>query len=169
MSSGTSNSDEYSVSTSNEEQYVPNDAMSLASADPYPLHYIHPLPNNNIQFMDSIKEDKILKTPKGDVNSDNDTPNGDEYITPQKENILQNAMLKKEEFFKCLQDEIYIETNNFHTEGIYGTIISFMGRHDRWSNCRLVCKLWNQLVYNKYWIYTEHMTMEQANSLKPGT
>eukprot|EP01084_Bolivina_argentea_P093631 168370_1 len=40
MSSGTSNSDsdEYSYSTSNAEEYVPNDAMSLASADPYPLH-----------------------------------------------------------------------------------------------------------------------------------
>eukprot|EP01083_Nonionella_stella_P210473 761935_1 len=95
--------------------------------------------------------------------------NGISYLSHNKLNIFTKSILKQEEFFKCLQDEIYsIDTNNFHTSEIYGLVISFMGRHDRWLNCRLVCKKWNELVDNRYWIYTEHMTMDEANRLKPG-
>ena len=87
-----------------------------------------------------------------------------------KKSLFNDAILKHLEFFKCLYDEInqeYYDRDTYREE-IYGNIISFMGRHDRWLNCRLVCKSWNKMVYNKYWIFTNHLTLQQAHNLNPG-
>ena len=200
----------YSYSTSNEEDYIRNDLLSLASAEPYQheLSGHHEYRRNsllkqNMNLMNSIQEE----TPIGPTPSDNGyivTPNGDNEpeitpgpdpeITPgpdddqdnednqeqddndddvihimAKKKYFNEATIKHVEFFRNLYDEVYRNKNMENQDprkDIYGNIISFMGRHDRWLNCRLVCKSWNDLVYNKYWIFTPHLSMEQANKLR---
>merc|ERR1719411_1242673 len=124
----------------------------------------HITPNGNNDNDVTPNGDKMDITPNGDDNDD--TPNGDDMENVKNvKDIFNESRLKHNEFLKGLHEEIYDDKtdDDIHCDyrsDIYGLVISFMGRHDRWLHCRLVCKLWNDLVYNKYWIFTEHITME---------
>ena len=162
MSSGTSNSSNYSYSTSNEAEYIPNDAISLASADHQQQQ--QPLAQTLIHHIGPIKEDQVLLDHLTPIHDDDDTPFGDAVDGDDHEEP------ENTQFLKALYDEMHSEQdgwNEFESD-VYGLILSFMGRHDRWLHCRLVCKAWNALVYDRYWIFPEYLTLDEVKALKPG-
>ena len=158
MSSATSNSlDEYSYSTSNEEQYVLNDAISLASADHDAKRFSAVRPCD-FGLIPNIKEDEEMITPNGLDTVNESEPSHSkqrEYLNVIFNGMYRDSMDRQSEWNTVRGD-------------VYGAIISFMGRHDRWLHCRLVCKLWSGLVHDEHWIYPSNLTMHQVNALRPG-
>ena len=129
-SSNSAAEDEFSSSSSN----VANDVVSLASADPYPLH-------DAVTVASSVYPMAIMASIQEDY---------EQNVTCNKE--------EKEVRVVCLNND----------PAIYELILSFMCRHDRWLHCRLVCKLWHKIIFEKCWIFVEHLSMTQADCLKIG-
>lgn len=188
LSSATSNSlDEYSYSKSNEEQYIPNDAISLASSDHDARYRVGSrrlrVKNginskfDNLKLIANIVEDEIMNV-----------LDGHDTRTVTAMDCTDNVERREsQECLRFLFDKMHNDCSHctaLHTEhhaaahpkwqwaavrgDIYGVIMSFMGRHDRFLHCRLVCKLWNKLVYDQYWIYPSNLSRQQINALRPG-